>query len=35
MSPIQSDFGLVYPHNYLPLTLDGRVLGYVDRKLAP
>lgn len=35
MHPISSDFGLVYPHRYLPVILDGKVLGYVDPKQAP
>lgn len=35
MHPISSDFGLVYPHRYLPVVLDGKILGYVDPKQAP
>jgi DNA-directed RNA polymerase I subunit RPA2 len=35
MHPISSDFGLVYPHRYLPVVLDGKVLGYIDPKQAP
>jgi hypothetical protein len=31
----QTDFNLVYPVNFLPICLDGIVLGYVDPKLAP
>ena len=31
----QSDFNLVYPVNFLPIVLDGILLGYVDPKLAP
>ena len=34
MHPITSDFGLVYPSNYLPVMLDGILLGYLDNKLA-
>ena len=34
MHPITSDFGLVYPSNYLPVMLDGILLGYIDNKLA-
>jgi len=30
MNPISSDFGMVYPQNYLPVLLDGKLLGYVD-----
>jgi len=35
MSPISSDFGLIYPHKYIPVVLDGRVMGYIDPNLAP
>ena len=35
MSPIGSDFSLIYPHNSLPIMLDGRLMGYVELKLAP
>ncbi len=35
MHPVSSDFGLVYPHRYLPVILDGKLLGYVDPKQAP
>jgi len=31
----QSDFNLVYPINFLPVMLDGILMGYVDPKLAP
>jgi|TARA_B110001450_G_C17414365_1_gene397154 hypothetical protein len=35
MSPIGSDFGLIYPQKYLPIVLDGKVMGFVCPKLAP
>jgi len=35
MHAAQSDFGLIYPHKYLPVTLDGMLLGYIDPKEAP
>lgn len=31
----QTDYNLVYPVNFLPIVLDGILLGYVDPKLAP
>ena len=34
MNSNQTDFNLVYPVNFLPVVLDGIVLGYVDPKLA-
>ena len=34
MNSNQTDFNLVYPINFLPVVLDGVVLGYVDPKLA-
>jgi DNA-directed RNA polymerase I subunit RPA2 len=34
MNPVESDFGLIYPHQYLPIMLDGKLMGYVDRKIA-
>jgi len=34
MCPIGSDFGMVYPQNYLPVLLDGKLMGYVDPKIA-
>jgi hypothetical protein len=34
MSPIGTDFGLIYPQKYLPVMLDGRLMGYVDPRLA-
>lgn len=35
MHPISSDFGLIYPHKYLPVILDGTILGYIAPKEAP
>ena len=35
MSPITSDFGLIYPHKYIPIMLDGKLMGFVDPNLAP
>jgi len=35
MNPIGSDFGLIYPNKYMPVVLDGRLMGYVDPKIAP
>lgn len=35
MQAIQTDFSLVYPIDYLPIMLDGILMGYVDPKLAP
>lgn len=34
MNPVGSDFGLVYPKKFLPVMLDGRLMGHVDPKLA-
>lgn len=34
MHSSQTDFNLVYPVNFLPVVLDGIVLGYIDPKLA-
>lgn len=34
MNPVASDFGLVHPHDYLPVVLDGKLLGSVDPKMA-
>jgi hypothetical protein len=31
----QTDFNLVYPVDYLPILLDGILMGYVDPKIAP
>ena len=30
MHPASSDFGLTYPHRYLPVVLDGVPVGYID-----
>ena len=35
MHPVSSDFGLVYPYRYIPVTLDGVLVGYVDPEQAP
>jgi len=35
MHSVSSDFGLIYPYKYLPVVLDGILLGYVDPKHAP
>ena len=35
MSPTSSDFGVIQPHNFMPIMLDGKVLGHIDPKLAP
>lgn len=35
MHPISTDFGLIYPNKYLPVLLDGILLGYIEPKLAP
>lgn len=32
--PISSDFGLIYPYKYLPIMLDGILIGYIDPALA-
>lgn len=34
MNPVTTDFGLVYPYRYLPVMLNGILLGYLDPKLA-
>lgn len=34
MNPVSTDFGLVYPYKYLPIMLDGMLLGYIDPVLA-
>jgi hypothetical protein len=34
MNPVSSDFGMVQPYNYIPLMLDGKLLGSVDLKVA-
>ena len=33
MQPTQTDFNVVYPVNFLPVVLDGVLLGYVDPKI--
>jgi DNA-directed RNA polymerase I subunit RPA2 len=30
MHPIKTDFNLIYPHSYLPIMLDGILIGYID-----
>ena len=35
MNAVQTDFNLVYPDTFLPVMLDGVLLGSVDPKLAP
>lgn len=35
MNSQQTDFNLVYPLGFLPVVLDGVVLGHVDPKIAP
>lgn len=35
MQSQQTDFNLIYPIDFLPVMLDGVLLGYVDPKLAP
>ena len=35
MNPVDSDFGLVFPYKYLPIMLNGKLMGYIDPKLAP
>jgi DNA-directed RNA polymerase I subunit RPA2 len=35
MHPVSTDFNLVYPYRYLPVMLDGVLMGYIDPKLAP
>ena len=34
MNPVGSDFGLIYPYKFLPIMLDGRLMGHIDPKLA-
>jgi DNA-directed RNA polymerase I subunit RPA2 len=34
MEPIGSDFGMIYPSNFLPIMLDGKLIGYVDPKIS-
>lgn len=35
MQSQQTDFNLIYPVDFLPILLDGVLLGYIDPKLAP
>ena len=35
MNPISTDFNIIFPVNYLPVVLDGVVLGYVEPQIAP
>lgn len=35
MNSQSSDFNLIYPIEFLPVVLDGILMGYVDPKLAP
>lgn len=30
MNPVSSDFGLVHPYNYIPVVLDGKLVGSID-----
>jgi len=34
MNPVQTDFNLIYPSHFLPVVLDGMVMGYLEPKLA-
>ena len=34
MEPIGSDFNVIYPSNFLPVMLDGKLVGYVDPKIS-
>jgi len=34
MNPIATDFNLIFPAKYIPVVLDGKLLGYVDPKIA-
>ena len=34
MQPAQTDFNVIQPINFLPVALDGVLLGYIDPKLA-
>ena len=34
MHPISTDFGLIYPYKYLPVMLDGILMGYIDPSIA-
>ena len=35
MHPLQTDFNLIQPHTFLPVMLDGIVLGYLEPDVAP
>ena len=35
MNPVSTDFGVTYPSNFLPVVLDGRLMGYIEPALAP
>ena len=35
MNPIGADFGIIYPYKFLPVLLDGKLMGHVDPKIAP
>lgn len=34
MNSVTTDFGLVYPHDYLPVMFDGLLLGYLHPEIA-
>ncbi len=34
MKPVQTDFNVVQPINFLPIVLDGVLLGHIDPKMA-
>ena len=34
MQPVQTDFNVVQPINFLPILLDGVLLGHIDPKMA-
>ena len=34
MQPVQTDFNVIQPINFLPVMLDGVLLGYLDPKVA-
>jgi len=34
MHPVQTDFNLIYPQSFLPVVLDGILLGYINPKEA-
>lgn len=35
MNPVSSDFGLVHPHNYIPIVMDGKLMGSISPEMAP